>query len=59
MKLDAKTIATLILSGGKTDAIWFDDTLPGFGYRCAPAPAVSCCARGWRSIGTAAAPDGC
>lgn len=33
MKLDAKTIATLILSGGKTDAIWFDDTLPGFGYR--------------------------
>jgi integrase len=33
MKLDAKATATLILSGGKTDAIWFDDTLPGFGYR--------------------------
>jgi integrase len=32
MKLDAKTVAALDL-GGKTDAIFFDDALPGFGYR--------------------------
>ena len=33
MKLDAETVAALKLDG-KTDAIWFDDQLPGFGYRC-------------------------
>jgi integrase len=33
MKLDAKNTAGLVL-GDKTDAIWFDDALPGFGYRC-------------------------
>src|SRR5690348_3406293 len=32
MKLDAKTIAALEL-GDKTDAIWFDEILRGFGYR--------------------------
>ncbi|MGZ5838965.1 MAG: tyrosine-type recombinase/integrase [Croceibacterium sp.] len=32
MKLDGKTVAALDL-GGKTDAIFFDDDLPGFGYR--------------------------
>jgi integrase len=32
MRLDAKTVAALGL-GGKTDAIFFDDTLTGFGYR--------------------------
>jgi integrase len=32
MKLDAKTIAALKL-GDKTDAIYFDDSMAGFGYR--------------------------
>jgi integrase len=32
MKLDAKADAALKL-GGKTDAIFFDDSMPGFGYR--------------------------
>ena len=32
MKLDAKTVASLRLDG-KTDAIFFDDALPGFGFR--------------------------
>ena len=32
MKLDAKTVAALEL-GAKTDAIYFDDTLTGFGFR--------------------------
>src|SRR5262249_37573814 len=32
MKLDAKTVAGLKL-GGKKDAIFFDDSLKGFGYR--------------------------
>jgi integrase len=32
VKLDAKTVAGLRLDG-KTDAIFFDSTLPGFGYR--------------------------
>lgn len=32
MRLDAKTVAALDL-GGKTDAIWWDDTVKGFGYR--------------------------
>jgi integrase len=32
MRLDAKTVAALALDG-KTDAIFFDDTLIGFGYR--------------------------
>jgi integrase len=32
MRLDAKTVAALDL-GGKTDVIYFDDALPGFGYR--------------------------
>jgi integrase len=32
MRLDAKSVAALKLDG-KTDAIHFDDTLPGFGYR--------------------------
>ena len=32
MKLDAKTVAALKL-GGKRDAIFFDDSLKGFGYR--------------------------
>ncbi len=32
MRLDAKTVAALDL-GGKTDAIFFDDALKGFGYR--------------------------
>ena len=33
MKLDAKTVAELALPAGKTDAIFFDDELPGFGLR--------------------------
>jgi hypothetical protein len=33
VKLDAKTIAALTLPAGKTDAIFFDDELPGFGFR--------------------------
>jgi hypothetical protein len=33
MKLDAKTVAGLVLPAGKRDRIWFDDTLKGFGYR--------------------------
>src|SRR5262249_28462090 len=32
MKLDAKTVSALKL-GGKKDAIFFDDSLKGFGYR--------------------------
>src|SRR5262245_20126338 len=32
MKLDAKTVAALKLEG-KQDAIFFDDAMPGFGYR--------------------------
>jgi integrase len=32
MKLDSKTVAALKL-GGKTDAIHFDEAMPGFGYR--------------------------
>ena len=32
MRLDAKTVAALKLDG-KTDAIFFDDDLPGFGHR--------------------------
>ena len=32
MRLDAKTVAALALDG-KTDAIHFDDSMPGFGYR--------------------------
>ena len=32
MKLDAKTVAALKLDG-KQDAIFFDDAMPGFGYR--------------------------
>jgi len=33
VKLDAKTVAELTLSTGKTDQIFFDDDLPGFGLR--------------------------
>jgi integrase len=33
MKLDAKTVASLTLSPGEKDRIFFDDQLPGFGYR--------------------------
>ena len=33
MKLTAKAVAALILPAGKTDAIFFDDDMPGFGYR--------------------------
>src|SRR5262249_54002152 len=32
MKLDAKTVSALRLDG-KTDAIFFDSEMPGFGYR--------------------------
>jgi len=33
MKLDAKTIAGLMLPDDKVDRIFFDEELPGFGYR--------------------------
>jgi integrase len=33
MRLDAKSIAALALTPGKTDAIFFDAALPGFGFR--------------------------
>jgi hypothetical protein len=33
MKFTKQSIADLALPGGKSDAIWFDDTLPGFGVR--------------------------
>ena len=33
MKLDAKTVARLVLPPGKADVITFDGALPGFGYR--------------------------
>ena len=33
MRLDAKTVAQLELSAGKTDQIFFDDSLTGFGFR--------------------------
>jgi integrase len=33
MKLTAKAVAALMLPDGKSDAIYFDDDLPGFGYR--------------------------
>jgi integrase len=33
MKLTAKTLARLALPAGKTDSIFFDDELPGFGLR--------------------------
>jgi integrase len=33
MKLDAKTVAALTLPPGKTDVIYFDDAMPGFGFR--------------------------
>jgi integrase len=33
MKLTQKAVAALMLPAGKSDAIYFDDDLPGFGYR--------------------------
>jgi integrase len=33
VKLDAQTVADLTLPAGKTDQIFFDDDLPGFGFR--------------------------
>jgi integrase len=33
MKLTSKAVTALMLPSGKTDAIFFDDDLPGFGYR--------------------------
>jgi hypothetical protein len=33
MKFTKQSIAELALPEGKTDAIWFDDALPGFGVR--------------------------
>jgi integrase len=33
MKLTAKAVAALMLPDGKSDAIYFDDDLPGFGFR--------------------------
>lgn len=33
MKLDSKTVAVLKLGGTKSDQIFFDDQLPGFGFR--------------------------
>ena len=33
MRLTSKTVAALDLTDGKDDAIYFDDELPGFGYR--------------------------
>src|SRR5215471_8376400 len=33
MKLDNKTITTLTLPPGKVDHVFWDDDLPGFGYR--------------------------
>src|SRR5262249_38065528 len=33
MKLTSKAVTALILPSGKTDAIFFDDDLPGFGFR--------------------------
>jgi hypothetical protein len=33
MKLTQRTIDSLVLPVGKTDAIYFDDSLPGFGIR--------------------------
>jgi integrase len=33
MKLTAKAVAALMLPSGKDDAIYFDQDLPGFGYR--------------------------
>jgi integrase len=33
MKLTSKGVTALMLPAGKTDAIFFDDDLPGFGYR--------------------------
>ncbi|WP_038953634.1 Arm DNA-binding domain-containing protein, partial [Bradyrhizobium japonicum] len=33
MKLTAKTFATVRLDAGKTDQIFFDDEIPGFGLR--------------------------
>ncbi|HEV2624256.1 MAG TPA: site-specific integrase [Xanthobacteraceae bacterium] len=47
MRLDAKTIAALNL-GGKTDVIYFDDALAGFGYRLRRAgPADGEIRRSW------------
>jgi hypothetical protein len=33
MKITARTVAGLKLPGGKNDAIYFDDDMPGFGLR--------------------------
>ncbi|MFZ0124039.1 MAG: integrase arm-type DNA-binding domain-containing protein, partial [Xanthobacteraceae bacterium] len=33
MKINAKSVAALDLPTGKSDAIYFDDELAGFGYR--------------------------
>ena len=33
MKLTKDTVAELKLEDGKSDQIWFDDDLPGFGFR--------------------------
>jgi integrase len=33
MNLNARTVAALRMPTGKTDVIYFDDALPGFGYR--------------------------
>jgi integrase len=33
VKLDAKTVAALTLPAGRSDVIYFDATMPGFGYR--------------------------
>jgi Arm domain-containing DNA-binding protein len=33
VRLDARTVADAVLPTGKSDAIFFDDDLPGFGLR--------------------------
>jgi len=34
MKLDSRNVKTLVRPAGKTDHVFWDDTMPGFGVRC-------------------------
>ncbi len=41
MRFTAATLATLKLTNGQKDRIWFDDDIPGFGYRAREAGSAS------------------
>jgi integrase len=47
MRLTDKTIAGLVMPAGKTDRIWFDDVVVGFGYRLRTSGAAGRVLRSW------------